>query len=162
MEHSASGYYHNDIYWGAGLNIPRLSMNTRYVDMKKITTKAVEHYDEDEPQQDIQTNLWTVREAASYFNVSEKTIRRDIEEGTIPHFRIRNCIRLHKQALVDQIEAQTRYNSMCVGSAVQGASTCHISASKREVKAGSGEHRSPTHTANELGSLLEQRKREKP
>ena len=126
MEHSTSGYYHNDIYWGAGLNIPRLSMNTRYVDMKKITTKAVEHYDEDKPQQDIQTNLWTVREAASYFNVSEKTIRRDIEEGTIPHFRIRNCIRLHKKALVDQIEAQTRYNSRCVESVLShtGDSLC--------------------------------------
>ena len=130
--------------------------------MKTNRTTINNKEEKDEQRQDMEeTILWTVGEAAKYLNVCEGTIRRDINSGELPHLRIRGCIRVPKQAVSDWVESQTRYNSMCVGSAVQGASTCHISASKREVKAGSGGHRSPTHTANELGSLLEQRRRGK-
>ena len=103
-----------------------------------------------------------MQEIATELSVSVKTVKRLIDDGELPVVRIRGCIRVPKQAVLDWLKGETRYNSRCAGSAVQGASTCHISASKKEVKAGSGGHRSPTHTANELGSLLEQRKRGKP
>ena len=130
--------------------------------MKTNRTTINNKEEKDEQRQDMEeTILWTVGEAAKYLNVCEGTIRRDINSGELPHLRIRGCIRVPKQAVSDWVESQTRYNSMCVGSAVQGASTCHISASKREVKARSGGYRSPTQTVSELESLLEQRKRGK-
>ena len=103
--------------------------------MKTNRTTINNKEEKDEQRQDMEeTILWTVGEAAKYLNVCEGTIRRDINSGELPHLRIRGCIRVPKQAVSDWVESQTRYNSMCVGSAVQGASTCHISASKREVK----------------------------
>ena len=105
---------------------------------------------------------WKVQKIATELSVSVKTVKRLIDDGELPVVRIRGCIRVPKQAVLDWLKGETRYNSRCAGSAVQGASTCHISASKKEVKAVSGGYRSPTHTANELGSLLEQRKRGKP
>ena len=104
---------------------------------------------------------WKVQKIATELSVSVKTVKRLIDDGVLPVVRIRGCIRVPKQAVLDWVEAQTRYNSRCVGSAVQGASTCHISASKREVKASSGGHRSPMQTASELESLLEQHKKGK-
>ena len=109
-----------------------------------------------------ETLLWTTNETAEYLAVHTKTVSRLIHNGELPSLRIGRCIRVPKQAVLDWIEAQTRYNAKCVGSAVQGVRTCHISASKREVKAGSGGYRSPMQTASELESLLEQRKRGKP
>ena len=105
--------------------------------------------------------LWSINETAKHLAVHIKTVSRLIEKGELPSLRIGRCIRVPKQAVLDWVESQTRYNSMCVGSAVQGASTCHISASKREVKASSGGHRSPMQTASELESLLEQHKKGK-
>ena len=105
---------------------------------------------------------WKVQKIATELSVSVKTVKRLIDDGVLPVVRIRGCIRVPKQAVLDWLESQTRYNSMCVGSAVQGVRTCHISASKREVKAGSGGYRSPMQTASELESLLERRKRRKP
>ena len=104
---------------------------------------------------------WKVQKIATELSVSVKTVKRLIDDGVLPVVRIRGCIRVPKQAVLDWLKGETRYNSRCVGSAVQGASTCHISASKREVKARSGGYRSPTQTVNELESLLEQRKRGK-
>ena len=105
---------------------------------------------------------WKVQKIATELSVSVKTVKRLIDDGELPVVRIRGCIRVPKQAVLDWLKGETRYNSMCVGSAVQGASTCHISASKREVKVGSGGYRSPMQTASELESLLEQRKKGKP
>ena len=130
--------------------------------MKTNRTTINNKEEKNEQRQDMEeTILWTVGEAAKYLNVCEGTIRRDINSGELPHLRIRGCIRVPKQAVSDWVESQIRYNSMCVGSAVQGASTCHISASKKEVKASSGGHRSPMQTASELESLLEQHKKGK-
>ena len=130
--------------------------------MKTNRTTINNKEEKDEQRQDMEeTILWTVGEAAKYLNVCEGTIRRDINSGELPHLRIRGCIRVPKQAVSDWVESQTRYNSRCVGAAVQGASTCHISASKREVIARSGGHRSPMQTASELESLLEQHKKGK-
>ena len=104
---------------------------------------------------------WKVQKIATELSVSVKTVKRLIDDGVLPVVRIRGCIRVPKQAVLDWLKGETRYNSRCAGSAVQGASTCHISASKREVKASSGGHRSPMQTASELESLLEQHKRGK-
>ena len=105
------------------------------------------------------TLVWTTSEAARQLKVSPRTVSRLVAENILPSVKIGRVTRIPKQAILDWVEAQTRYNSECVGSAVQGASTCHISASKREVKASSGGHRSPMQTASELESLLEQRKK---
>ena len=105
---------------------------------------------------------WKVQKIATELSVSVKTVKRLIDDGELPVVRIRGCIRVPKQAVLGWLKGETRYNSRCAGSAVQGASTCHISASKREVKASSGGHRSPMQTASELESLLERRKRRKP
>ena len=104
---------------------------------------------------------WKVQKIATELSVSVKTVKRLIDDGELPVVRIRGCIRVPKQAVLDWLKGETRYNSRCAGSAVQGASTCHISASKREVKASSGGHRSPMQTASELESLLEQHKKGK-
>ena len=104
---------------------------------------------------------WKVQKIATELSVSVKTVKRLIDDGELPVVRIRGCIRVPKQAILDWLKGETRYNSRCAGSAVQGASTCHISASKREVKVRSGGYRSPTQTVSELESLLEQRKRGK-
>ena len=94
--------------------------------------------------------LWTINETAKHLAVHVKTVSRLIDKGELPSLRIGRCIRVPKQAVLDWVEAQTRYNSMCVGSAVQGASTCHISA--RKVR--SGGHLSQMQTERELDALL--------
>ena len=105
---------------------------------------------------------WKVQKIATELSVSIKTVKRLIDDGVLPVVRIRGCIRVPKQAVLDWLKGQTRYNSRCAGSVVQEKSTCHISANKREVKASSGGHRSPMQTASELESLLEQHKRGRP
>ena len=84
--------------------------------MKTNRTTINNKEEKDEQRQDMgETILWTVEEAAKYLNVCEGTIRRDINSGELPHLRIRGCIRLPKQVVLDWIEAQTRYNWGCVG-----------------------------------------------
>ena len=104
---------------------------------------------------------WKVQKIATELSVSIKTVKRLIDDGVLPVVRIRGCIRVPKQAVLDWLKGQTRYNPRCAGSVVQEKSTCHISASKREVKASSGGYRSPMQTASELESLLEQHKKGK-
>ena len=105
--------------------------------------------------------LYTIGETAEVLSCSEKTVSRLIHNGALPTIRLGTRIRIPCVGIQEWLDKNTRYNSMCVGSAVQGASTCHISASKSEVKASSGGHRSPMQTASELESLLEQRKKGK-
>ena len=102
-------------------------------------------------QGENETRLWTVREVADHFNVSEETIRRLYKSGGLPHIRIGRCIRVPKQAVLDWVQGQTLYNLECAGSDVQEKSTCHISANKVRT----GGHRSPMQTAKELDALLE-------
>ena len=94
--------------------------------MNQALTRIVDNEDKDVQQQTSETNLWTVCQVAEKFNVSEQTIRRDIKAGVLPHLRIRGCIRLPKQVVLDWVEAQTRYNSRCVESVLSqsGDSLC--------------------------------------
>jgi excisionase family DNA binding protein len=62
-----------------------------------------------------ETILWTVEGTANQLMVSSKTVKRLIEEGELPIVPIRGCIRVPKQAVLDWVEAQTRYNLGCVG-----------------------------------------------
>lgn len=50
-----------------------------------------------------QTKYLTVREAAEAINVSEHTIRRRVESGELPHFRIGRCIRISEDDLMDML-----------------------------------------------------------
>ena len=61
-----------------------------------------------------ETILWTVEGTANQLTVSSKTVKRLIEEGELPIVPIRGCIRVPKQAVLDWVESQTRYNLGCV------------------------------------------------
>ena len=83
--------------------------------MKKYRTRKVNNEKKDAQQKETrETGLWTVQEAANYFNVSERTIRREIRVGKLPHLRIGGCIRLPRRTISDWVEAETRYNLGCV------------------------------------------------
>ena len=80
-----------------------------------------------------ETILWTVEGTANQLMVSSKTVKRLIEEDALPVMPIRGCIRIPKQAVLDWVEAQTRYNWRCAGLAVRnpkGERKCLSSARK--------------------------------
>ena len=80
-----------------------------------------------EQQQKLEeTILWTVEGTANQLMVSSKTVKRLIEEDALPVVPIRGCIRIPKQAVLDWVEAQTRYNWGCVESVLShtGESLC--------------------------------------
>ena len=115
------------------------------------TTIDNDKVNNDKQEETSEKEMWTVGEAAEYLNVCEGTIRRDINIGELPYLRIRECIRLPKQAVLGWVKDQTRYNARCAGSVVQEKSTCHINA--KTVRTGG--RRSPTQAAKELDALLE-------
>ncbi len=98
-----------------------------------------------------QTLVLTVEEAALLLRVSAKTLNRLIHNDEIQIVRIRRCIRVPMRSIVDYVDRNSRYNSGCAGSVVQGASTCHISA--KTVRTGG--QLSQTQTVKELDALLE-------
>ncbi len=88
---------------------------------------ASKHKDNDEKL------LWTINETAKYLAVHVKTVARLIDKGELPSLRIGRCIRVPKQAVLDWVEAQTRYNSRCAGLVVRnpkGERKCLNSARK--------------------------------
>ena len=70
--------------------------------------------------------LWTINETAKYLAVHVKTVARLIDKGELPSLRIGRCIRVPKRAVLDWVEAQTRYNWGCVESVLShtGESLC--------------------------------------
>ena len=132
--------------------------------MNQALTRIVDNEDKDVQQQTSETNLWTVRQVAEKFNVSEQTIRRDIKAEVLPHLRIRGCIRLPKQVVLDWVEAQTRYNWGCAGLAVRhpkGERKCLNSAKRRKVstgamEVGTGGHLTQRQAVGEFNALLGQ------
>ena len=116
-----------------------------------------------EKQQKLEeTILWTVEGTANQLMVSSKTVKRLIEEDALPVVPIRGCIRIPKQAVLDWVEAQTRYNWRCAGLAVRnpkGERKCLSSANVRkasnnEKTARSGGHLSRTQAVEEFKALL--------
>ncbi|HIO18240.1 MAG TPA: DNA-binding protein [Gammaproteobacteria bacterium] len=95
--------------------------------------------------------LWSVSETARQLDVCQKTVHRLIDKGAFPVVRYGRRIYLSRESILDWVKSQTRYNLGCVGSAVQGASTCHISA--KTVRTGG--HLSQMQTERELDALLE-------
>ena len=54
--------------------------------------------------------LWTIRYIAEQLAVDRKTISRLIAKGELPVVQIGRCKRVPKQAVLDWVEGQTRYN----------------------------------------------------
>ena len=54
----------------------------------------------------IQPVLLSVPQAGAYLNVSSDTVRRLIRNGSIPHARIGNSIRIRRADLDDYLEGQ--------------------------------------------------------
>ena len=111
-----------------------------------------------------ETILWTVEGTANQLMVSSKTVKRLIEEGELPIVPIRGCIRVPKQAVLDWVESQTRYNLGCVGLAVRhpkGERKCLNSAKRRKVstgvkEVGTGGHLTQRQAVGEFNALLGQ------
>jgi excisionase family DNA binding protein len=81
------------------------------------TDKVTEHDDK---------LLWTINYIAEQLAVDRKTISRLIAKGELPVVQIGRSKRVPKQAVLDWVESQTRYNLGCVESvqSSQGESTC--------------------------------------
>ena len=62
------------------------------------------------------TLVWTTSEAARQLRVSPRTVSRLVAENILPSVKIGRVTRIPKQAILDWIEAQTRYNWGCVES----------------------------------------------
>ena len=70
--------------------------------------------------------LYTIKETAEVLSCSEKTVSRLIHSGALPTIRLGTRRRIPCVAIQEWLDTNTRYNSKCAGSVVQGASTCHI------------------------------------
>ena len=107
---------------------------------------------------------WKVQKIADELAVSIKTIKRLIDEGVLPVVRIRGCIRVPKQAVLDWVENQTRYNWGCAGLVVRnpkGERKCLNSARKGKALnadrvPSSGGPLTPTQAVKEFNALLGQ------
>ena len=108
--------------------------------------------------------LWTINETAKYLAVHAKTVARLIDQGELPSLRIGRCIRVPKQAILDWVEAQTRYNSRCAGLVVRnpkGERKCLNSArkgkgSREDLGRSSGGRLTPTQVVEDFNALLGQ------
>ena len=70
--------------------------------------------------------LWNVSEAARQLAVCPRTVSRLIAKGAFPMVSIGRRKYVSKQAVLDWVEGQTRYNSGCVESVLSqsGDSLC--------------------------------------
>ena len=70
--------------------------------------------------------LFNKKQVAEILNVSTKTISRLIDKGEFPFIRIGRRKYVSKQAVLDWVEGQTRYNLGCVESvqSSKGESIC--------------------------------------
>ena len=99
---------------------------------------------------------WKVQKIATELSVSIKTVKRLIDDGVLPVVRIRGCIRVPKQAVLDWLKGQTRYNSGCVGTtcASTGEKPCQsLNVVMEEVKTTTSI--SKVHLEKRLNDLLE-------
>ena len=55
--------------------------------------------------------LYSVKQLAKILNVSEKSVYRDVKNGRIEHFRIRNRIRVDDRQLNTYLENQKKRES---------------------------------------------------
>ena len=112
---------------------------------------------------------WKVQKIADELAVSIKTVKRLIEDGVLPVVRIRGCIRVPKQAVLDWVENQTRYNWGCAGLVVRnpkGERKCLNSArkgkgSREDLGQSSGGPLTQTQVVEEFNALLGQPTRRK-
>ena len=110
------------------------------------------------------TLLWTVRETARQLAVCPRTVSRLIDKGVFPMVRYGGRKYLPRRAVLDWVEAQTRYNSRCAGLAVRhpkGERKCLSSAKRRKVstgvkEVGTGGHLTQRQAVGEFNALLGQ------
>ena len=117
------------------------------------TDKVTEHDDK---------LLWTINYIAEQLAVDRKTISRLIAKEELPVGQIGRCKRVPKQAVLDWVESQTRYNWGCVGSTVRdpkGERLCRINTPTAGIATVGSR---PPLQAGGLTDLLERRKRRKP
>ena len=77
--------------------------------------------------------LWSRSEVAVQLGISGRKVDELIQQGTLPSMSIGRRILVPRQAVLDWVEAQTRYNSRCAGLAVRnpkGERKCLNSARK--------------------------------
>ena len=106
--------------------------------------------------------LWTVDEVARQLKCCTRTVRRLIAEGVLPSVKLGRSIRVPKEAVLDWVESQTRYNLGCVGSTVRdpkGERSCRINTPTAGIATVGS--RTPLQEGG-LTDLLERRKRRKP
>jgi len=70
--------------------------------------------------------LWSRSEAAVQLGISGRKVDELIKEGTLPSMSIGRRVLVPRQAVLDWVEAQTRYNPRCVESVLShtGESLC--------------------------------------
>ena len=108
--------------------------------------------------------LWSRSEAAVQLGISDRKMDELIKEGTLPWLSIGRRVLVPKQAVLDWVEAQTRYNSRCAGLVVRnpkGERKCLNSArkgkgSREDLGRSSGGRLIPTQVVEEFNALLGQ------
>ena len=56
----------------------------------------------------VQTPLLTINEVAAQENISPRTVRRQIESGELPYYRIRRAIRISPEDLASFLKRSKR------------------------------------------------------
>ena len=77
--------------------------------------------------------LWSRSDAAVQLGISDRKVDELIKEGTLPSMSIGRRVRVPRQAVLDWVKSQTRYNSRYAGVAVRnpkGERKCLNSARK--------------------------------
>ncbi len=123
----------------------------------------------DEKKSPEEPLLWTLSEAARQLAVCSRTVSRLVDNGAFPVVRYGRRKYVSKQAVLDWVEAQTRYNSRCAGLAVRhpkGERKCLNSArkgkgSREDLGRSSGGRLTPTQVVEEFNALLGQPTRRK-
>ena len=113
--------------------------------------------------------LWSRSEVAVQLGISGRKVDELIQQGTLPSMSIGRRILVPRQAVLDWVEAQTRYNLGCVGLAVRhpkGERKCLNNAKRRKVSTGvkevsTGGHLTQRQAVGEFNALLEQPRRGK-
>ena len=113
--------------------------------------------------------LWSRSQVAVQLGISDRKVDELIKEGTLPSTSIGRRVLVPRQAVLDWVEAQTRYNLGCVGLAVRhpkGERKCLNSAKRRKVSTGvkevsTGGHLTQRQAVGEFNALLEQPRRGK-
>ena len=113
--------------------------------------------------------LWSRSQVAVQLGISDRKVDELIKEGTLPSTSIGRRVLVPRQAVLDWVESQTRYNSRCAGLVVRnpkGERKCLNSArkgkgSREDLVRSSGGSLTQTQVVEEFNALLGQPTRRK-